>query len=172
MNKKKLSIVLAIFFLVQSAAVAQNLDAEIYALNIPSRIADPYFRNMNIAAEAALSIYKKHELDKISKEDILRQFFGGAVNEYVKFDLDDLRLGKGGWTRYYPVSILGENFIARVFLTDEEVLQYKAEVLFQARIEKPQRITCQIIPNVNEILRDCKIEPHKVYSNHQVATSP
>ncbi|MCX5686464.1 MAG: hypothetical protein NTW09_03275 [Candidatus Omnitrophica bacterium] len=171
MNKKRLSIVLAIFFLVQVGCLPQNLSAEICALNIPSRIADPHFRNMNIAADVALSIYKKHELGKISKEDIAREFFGGAINECVKFDLDDLRLGKGGWTRYYPVSILGEDLIARVFLSDEEVLQPNVKVIFEAKIENP-RITCQIIPNVSDILKDCRIEPHRVYDNTEAARSP
>ncbi|MFH0763612.1 MAG: hypothetical protein V1927_01240 [Candidatus Omnitrophota bacterium] len=171
MDKKRLSIVLAIFFLAQAVSLPQNLGAEIYALNIPSRIADPYFRNMNIAADVALSIYKKHELGKISKEDIARKFSGGTINEYVQFDLGDLRLGKGGCTRYYPVSILGEDFIVRVFLSDEEVFQPKVKVVFEAKIENPG-ITCQIIPNVRAILKDCKIEPHRIYNNTEAARSP
>jgi len=170
-NKKRLSIVLAIFFLVQAASLPRNLGAEIYSLSIPSRIADPHFRNMNIAADVALSIYIKHELGKISKENIAREFFGGVINEYVKFNLSDLRLGKGGCTRYYPVSILGENFIARVFLSDEEAFQPKVKVLFEIKICNPP-VTCQILPDISSILKDCRIAPHRVSDDTEVSRSP
>lgn len=171
MNKKRLSIILAIFFLVQAVSLPQNSIAENYSLNIPSRIADSCFRYMTSAAEVALAIYKMREFGNATRSEIEKQFAYGVINEYIKFDLKDLRLGKGGFTRYYPVSILGGNFIARVFLTAEEALQPKVKVVFEAKITDPG-LTCQIIPDISSIIKDCKITPHKVYDNTEVGRSP
>lgn len=77
----------------------------------------------------------------------------------VRFDLDRIDMGKKGWTRYYPFSISGKDFIMRIFLTREYLFQPKAEVLYEDTTGDKE-LTFQILPGLNKILEGCRIKPH------------
>jgi len=115
----------------------------------------------------ALLIYKLDAVKRCSKgvvQEILRKEYDGAFVNFVglQFDLENIDLGKKGWTRYYPFSIYDDHYIVRVFLTAERAYQPAVTVLHEGVIKSPP-VTFQILPGLNSILDQCEIEPANIY---------
>lgn len=172
MNKKRLSIAAAMLFLVQLILPAQGLCEEAAILNPAAKIPSVSFRQVYGIMCMALSIYNLDAVKNRSKEDIVRIYNAIPPDPAARFELNNIDMGKKGWTRYYPFLIGKKYFIARIFLTNERFYQPKAPVLFEAYIANPA-VTIQILPGVNEILENCRIRPHAFYPAAQVVeTSP
>lgn len=172
MNKKKVSVILAIFFLVQAIPFSQGLSQENCLLNPPTKVSlaepDIYLQQRYYVVCLALSIYKKDAFEKGSVETLIGQFGDRSFNQRVRFDMSHMK--RKGWTRYYPVFIDEKPFIVRVFLTEELIYQPKVKVLFEASIKNPP-VTLQILPGINAVLADCKIKPYNTRLSSQVDSS-
>jgi len=176
MDWKKLSVITAIFSLAQAIASPVGVFPEISQLNPPvkTNLNDP---NIIFKCKAAilcegLSLYKLDAIERCAKEEIIEQL--GRPQDGlapVRFDLDHMDIGRKGWTRYYPFSSGGKDFIIRIFLTAERAYQPKVEVLFEGSIGNPP-VTFQILPGLNSILKDCRIKPHNFYSSTEAARNP
>jgi len=124
----------------------------------------------------ALFIYKLDAEKRYSKEKIKKEY-SDFINRFseAQFDLESMDIGKKGWTRYYPFSVNGQSFIIRFFLASEIILRSKEipeeKALYQDTIRNG-KIIFQILPGVNEILKDRQIKPQAVYQDRPFATSP
>jgi len=171
-SKKKLYCILAIFFLVQSIASSSVLAFENSVLNPPTNIdinySDGVVKKLYDAICLGVLIYELDTVGRKSKEEIARSCAGLPSNSEVRFDLENMDMGRKGWTRYYPFSVGDKAFIMRIFLTVERAYQSSAPVLYEGVIANPA-VTFQVLPSLNEILADCKIKPIKIY--HSSATS-
>ena len=174
MNRKRLSILLALLFAVQAVASSSIYSTETYSLNPPTRVSlnEPQFLIKKTCEVLclALFIYKLDVVGQYHKNTIIKEY-GDFIRSFsdVKFDLDHMDIGKNkdGLTRYYPFSVDGKYFIARIFYTDERTLQPDVKVLYEWTT-KDQVFTLQILPGTNEILSGCKIKPHSIYSSDEV----
>ncbi|MDD5496184.1 MAG: hypothetical protein PHP46_03665 [Candidatus Omnitrophica bacterium] len=166
--KKGAPVILAIVFLAQSIQFPQELSCETYALNPQSKVNlteyNSLFRHKCEAVCLALFIYKMDALNGSSKRDIMDEYGTFLADFAVRFDLENMDMGRKGWTRYYPFSIEGKDFIARVFLTRERAHRVEVPVLFESSLKKLP-ITIQILPNISSILESCKIRPHRYNSD-------
>ena len=88
----------------------------------------------------------------------------------VRFDFEHIDLMKKGWTRYYPFSVGEKRFVARIFLTKEAAFQQGLPVMSEIVIED-SGVTLQILPSIDEILKDCKIKPNRIYPSSQADKS-
>lgn len=173
MNRKRLSILLALLFAVQAVASPKTYSAETYSLNPPTRVSlnEPQFLIKKTCEVLclALFIYKMDVIKQCHKNTIIKEY-GSFMRSFsdVKFDLDRMDIGKNkdGLTRYYPFSVDGKDFIARIFFT-EYPLQPDVKVLYEWST-KDRMLTLQILPGTNEILSGCKIKPHSIYSSKEV----
>jgi hypothetical protein len=166
---------LILFFLVQGISIP-GLSAETLSLNPPTRVSlnesQLCIKNICDIYYLGLFIYKMDAKNRQSKDDIIDKYSGFISNfSSVKFDLEHMDIGKKGWTRYYPFSINGMNFIARVFLAREHQFQPKVKVLFEAATSDSELIF-QVLPGVNDILADCSIKPYNLYPRHETELSP
>lgn len=175
MNKKRLSIIAAVFFLVPAISFSHELSAETWLLSPPSKVSlnetNGYFKQLYDVLYLALSIYKSDAFNRYSKEALIREYGSALVNSQVRFDLEHIDIGKKGWTRYYPFSVDNKRFILRIFLTEEYSYQPKVAVLFEVNFNNPA-VTLQVLPGINAILKDCKIKQHVLYPFSQAAASP
>ena len=173
MNKRKWSILSAIFFLVQCLSPCEIFSAANFPLTqikVDSNSQDQYFKKIYDSICAGLFIYRLDVIERHAKENLIKDFGNAILKSEVKFDLENIDIGKKGWTRYYPFSIGDKNFIMRIFLTGELYYQPKARVLYEGTLSNPA-VTFQILPSLNDILSDCKIKPFKTYSTAQVDRS-
>ena len=174
MNKRRWSIILVIFFIVQSIAPATILPFEINPLNPPIRVnansSDGSFQKLCGAICLGLFIYELDAVKGCAKDAIIKEYPGLLFNPEVRFDLANIDLGKKGWTSYYPFSVGDKDFIMRIFLTCEKAYQPAAPVLYEGSIANPA-VTFQVLPSLSEILSDCKIKPARIYSSRQIDTS-
>lgn len=177
MKKKIVPIILVIFFLAQGLPLHSS-NAEIYPLNPPSKVNENYpdlpFMQLVEAWQQALFIYKLDACIGLSKEVIIRDYSGRLRYSEAQFDWDNMGLRRKGWTRIYPFSISGKEYLARVFLREERRYQPPVEpVLFEATVTVSNAdITVQILPNLATILKDCRIKPNRLYSGHEAAVCP
>ena len=167
-------MLLAFLFAVQAVASSNIYSTETYSLNPPTRVSlnEPQFL-IKKACEVlclALFIYKMDVIKQCHKNTIIKEY-GSFIRSFsdVKFDLDRMDIGKNkdGLTRYYPFSVDGKDFIARIFFTAERTLQPDVKVLYEWST-KDQLLTLQVLPGTNEILSGCKIKPHSIYSSKEV----
>lgn len=180
MNKKRLSIILTVFFLVQGVVTPQFLSAETFSLNPPTKVSlnQPQICIEKISDTLCLALlmYKLDVLQGQSK-DVIKTKYGAFISAFpdVQFDLDEMDIGKKGCTRYYPFWIDGKDFIFRLFLTSEVIMRSREipadQVLYEGTI-MDGKITFQILPGVKQISKDCKTvkfrEPHPI---HEVDSS-
>jgi len=169
-----LSVVLTIFFLTQHIAL-QQLAAEPYSplpkVKVSLTETNLSFRYLNDTILLALTLYKLDAVERYTKESIIKEYgarFAGLSK--VRFDLENMDIGRKGWTRYYPFYIKGEQFIMRIFLTEESSFQPKVQVLYEGAIDNP-RVTFQVLPPLQEILKACHMKPHSPQSASAVGTS-
>lgn len=170
MNKKKWSILLAIFFLVQYLIPAEMSSATNFPLpqiKVDTDSPEGNFKNIYDFMCTGLLIYRLDAVERCTKEEIIKYIGTTLLRSQVKFDLQNMDIGKKGCTRYYPFSIGEKSFIMRIFLTEESHYQPKADVLYEGAMANPA-VTFQVLPSINEILSDCKIRPIRAYSTSQI----
>lgn len=173
MSKKKWSIILAIFFLVQATALPPSALSANYPLTqikIDSGSPDQSFRTIYDAVCKGLFLYELDALNRAPVDQILRDHGRMLTGSDVKFDLANMDIGKKGYTRYYPFAIGEKNFIMRIFLTSERRYQHQVTVLYEGNIENPA-LTFQVLPSLNEILSSCRIKPIRTFSTRNVDSS-
>ena len=171
MSKKKWSIILAIFFLVQSIVSSSVLSFECSSLNPPTKIdaaySDHVIKNIYDAICMGVFLYELDTIARLSKEEIKKKYPALLLNSGVSFELANMDLGKKGWTRYYPFLIGDKSFIMRIFLTSEKVYQHSMLVLYEGAIANPA-VTFQILPSINDTVSSCKSNPHRVRSSSAI----
>lgn len=164
---------LVIFFLCAltiPSKVLSDTNFPLTQIKVDSVSSDNFFKNIYESVYTGLSIYKLDAIEKYTKEMIITNSQYGARNSLIRFDIENIDIGKKGWTRYYPFSIGDKNFIMRIFLTEELQYQPNVRVLYEGTIEEPA-VTFQILPSLNDILLDCKIKPFRTYSTTLVDQS-
>ncbi len=169
-NKKRLFIIV-VFILVQTASSGRVSQAQNAALSPPILITEHYFREVYAAVFVAIEAYKSDAIDGNTREELAGKYGGEILGLDIKFDFNRADMARKGWTRHYPIVIHDERFIVRIFLTEERIYQPKLPVLFEMQIRDPA-VTCQILADINSILGDEKIEPHRISSERQAARSP
>lgn len=177
MNGKRLITFLSVFFLVQHVTPSQVLSnttfslAQVTQINVSSDSPDNSFKKIYESIYTGLAIYKLDAIEKCPKERMAAALGAICRSSDIAFDLNNISLGKKGWTRYYPFSIGDKNFIMRIFLTGELRYQPKVPVLYEGTLTEPP-VTFQILPSINDILAVCKIKPIRTYSFALADRSP
>jgi len=172
-NKSKCCAALVIFFLLFDVVIPSLSSAINYPLTqikVDPDTVDRSFKKIYDSVCFALSVYVSDVIGRSSKEDLIKNFSRIALHPGIRFDLENMDIIKKGWTRYYPFSIEGKEFIMRIFLTSERSYQPPAPVLYEGSIATPA-VTFQVLPSLNTILSDCKIKPRQSYSISEVARS-
>src|SRR3989338_7830800 len=165
MSRRKWSILTAIFFLVSSLAVSQAFSYE--NLLPQSKVSPSYsendFKKIYESVCIGLFIYRLDAFQQCAKENLIKYLSALLRDSEVKFDLENIDIGKKGWTRYYPFSISEKSFIMRIFLTEELRFQFEAPVLYEGILTNPA-VTFQVLPGINEIVAGRKAEPIRIHS--------
>jgi len=173
-NKQITFVVTIALFIVQAFFIAGTLQAEVYPPNPLTEIhadkGNVAFREACNIICMALSLYKSDAFQRLPKEELIKMYGIALPDSVVRFDLENLDVLKKGWTRYYPFSIDGKGFVARIFLTKENYFQPELPVISEMVVEK-LGVTLQILPDINEILDDCRIKPNKIYKPSMVEKS-
>lgn len=168
MIKKKLSIVLAIFFLVQVCCLSQNLGAEVYALHPASRISEQSLQQASTAYYLTITAYEKELFSPAFRYEIENE--AARLNSNgVRLDFDNM--SRDGLICLYPVTIGGKSFLMKIFMTAKNVEAPGLRIIDEMNIDSPP-VTCQVLPCVNDILKDCRIKPDRIYNNTEAARSP
>jgi len=173
LKKNRWLAFLVVFFLIQYFAPSETFSEPNILLPQLKTVADPsdpMFKEIYQSVYTGLSIYMLDVTGCCTKEKLMAGL-ESAPGGPVKFDIENMDLGKKGCTRYYPFSIEDKNFIMRICLTEELRYQPKVKVLYEGTLVSPP-VTFQVLPSVNDILSDCKIAPFKIYSSSQVDRSP
>jgi hypothetical protein len=134
------------------------------------------FREMYDCLCTGLLIYKLDAMQRFSKTDIQDVVFTECLNAEsrspaVNFDLDNIDIGKKGWTRYYPFKAKGRFYILRIFRTEEREYQTQATILFEGDA-KNLGLTLQVLPGLNAILGRDSIKPFSLKFSNEASTSP
>lgn len=140
-------------------------------LAVSARLDNTFFRQACSAVFLALSIYEMDALAGKRKDAIIGLHGSHLVKDDIQLDLEKIDIRKKGWTRYYPVTIAGQPFIVRIFLTKETTYQTQMPIIFEVKMKEPP-VTCQILPGIKDILESCKIRPHRISLDLQAARSP
>ena len=131
---------------------------------------DGVFKQIYTAICLGVSLYELDAIGGLSKEEIERRRPGLSVNSPVRFDLENMDLGRKGWTRHYPFYIEDKSFIMRIFLTAERTYQPSAPILYEGSLANPA-VTFQVLPSINEIISVHKSKPHRTYYSPEVNRS-
>ena len=171
---KKTAIIAVTFFVAQAILLAGMTPAETYYQNPLTQI-NTGGDNLQFKATCSflctvLSLYKSDAFNKMSKEELINRYGPALSGSEVRFDLEHIDLMKKGWTRYYPFSVGEKRFVARIFLTKETAFQQGLPVISEIVIED-SGVTLQILPGIDEILKDCKIKPNRIYPSFQADKS-
>lgn len=174
MDKKRTAVITVTFFLVQAVFISALAQAEVYSSGPLTEIrvdrSNVLFRETCNIICMALSLYRADAFLKMPKEELIKMYSGVLLDSRIRFDFEHLDMIKKGWTRYYPFSAGEKSFVARLFLTKESYFQPKVPVISELVVENIG-VTLQILPNINEILNDCKIKPSNVYKPSLVDSS-
>lgn len=166
MNKGRLLLIIACFALVHTQ-VAATPDIRTLPLNPHTKVSPTetnqwknFLREFNLLA-FALGIYYLDAKERLSKEDIKEKLtLDSAIWEKefgITFDLDNIDFKKKGFTRCYPFTVNGKDFIIRIFDARDRHYLRGFEILYEDMFEKP-RIGFQILPGINTILNGKKVE--------------
>ena len=172
-NKRKWFAVLVVFFLLSDVIIPSVSTAANYPLTqikVDPDTVDKAFKKIYDSVSFALSVYVSDVIERSSKESLIRNFSQVVLHPSIRFDLENIDVIKKGWTRYYPFSIDGKEFIMRIFLTSERSFLPDAPILYEGSIMNPA-VTFQVLPSLKEILSDCKIKPRQVHSSPEVLRS-
>ena len=170
MTKGKLiALLVCVFVFYSSAPAFPDIQAfvKVSAIN-PAKKVSPteigikeiFAREFNILA-FALGMYQLDVGERLSKESIKRRLSADAASckeaFSIAFDLENIDFNKKGFTRYYPFSVNGKDFIIRVFDAEERHYLADFEIFYDGSFEE-SNIGFQIIPGIKEILKDNKVE--------------
>ena len=180
MNKGKLLIIALCLFLVHSG-VGATLDIRTYPINpvkkvspIETSIKEIFARQFNILA-FALGIYRLDTRGRLSKESIKETLADNCAacrdSVNVAFDLDNIDFRKKGFTRYYPFSASGRDFIIRIFDVREKYYLPDFEIFYEGTFEE-SGIGFQVIPGIKSILKEAKAERISFYDPALYSTQP
>jgi len=99
--------------------------------------------------------------ENLSKEQIIERLAGQPEVWKEKldiiFDLERMGFEKKGYTRYYPFSVRGRDFIIRFFRLREKNQLPVCEVLHEGTFPNSQ-VAFQIIPSINTLLEGKEIK--------------
>ena len=180
MNKGKPFLIVLCLFLVHSSVDA-TLDIRTSPINpikkvspIETNIKELFAREFNILT-FALGIY---QLD--TKGGLTKEYIKEALADNVRtckdslevdFDLDNIDFRRKGFTRYYPFSVNGQDFIIRVFDLREEHYLPDFDIFYEGAFEE-SNIGFQIIPGIKTILKTTKAEKLHLYDPAIYSTQP
>lgn len=170
MKKRRFAAAIIVFFLIPTISQTHISQAQDSVLSPPMRMAESSFKEVYATVSMALSVYKMDALDGMGMRNIIDRYRGSMAGPDVIFDLERMDMLRKGWTRHYPVSIRGENYIVRLFLTKERAYQPEMPVLFEMDIKDPA-VTCQILPDINAILDASNIAPIRPRYQRQTGSS-
>lgn len=174
MNRKIVPVVLVMFFLVQGLTFPREAVSETCNLNPPIRVSMNEsrfsFRTVYNVLNLALFVYKLDTVGEYSKERLISECGKALSGPDIKFDLDQIDVGRKGWTRYYPFCVGRKYFVARIFLSKERFYQPRVEVLYEAVMSNPA-VTFQILPDLNTILKGCGIKPRNAFQDTETVSS-
>ena len=109
----------------------------------------------------ALGMYYMDTEGKLAKEGVREKLVNNSAiwKEAfgIDFDLDNIDFRKEGFTRYYPFSVEGRDFIVRIFDIREKKRLADCEVYYEGKFEK-SNLAFQIIPGIKTLLNDKTIE--------------
>lgn len=163
MIRKNVSLLVTAVFLMQMIVLVGVSAESSFLLSPPTKIDN---NNPNIVLmckndiiRASLFVYHLDAFERRPKKEIA-EAYGAALSAFphIVFDLEHIDLGKKGWTRYYPVSVGNEHLIVRIFLSEERFFQPDVQVLEEILIKK-LGVTVQILPGINEMLKNHPIGP-------------
>jgi hypothetical protein len=172
-RKRKWLAVVVSFFLFSDVvipSVSSAINFPLTQIKVDPNTIDRSFKKIYDSVCFALSVYVRDVIGRSAKENLIRDFSDVALHPGIRFDLEKIDMIKKGWTRYYPFSIDGKEFIMRIFLTSERSYLPAAPILYEGSIATPA-VTFQVLPSLNTILSDCKIKPHRAYSPTEVNRS-
>jgi hypothetical protein len=121
LKKTRSLVILALFFLAQYVAPSVSFPDSNFLLpqiRTGAESPDPFFKQIYESICIGLSIYKLDAFERYTKDKLVTDFQFGT-GKSVRFDMENMDIGRKGWTRYYPFSIGGKDFIMRIFLTEE-----------------------------------------------------
>lgn len=183
MSKKRLHLILALLFAVQSTAFTQDLLPRTVSVEPASKVSlnkpqTPFLNKYDIYILCmALLIYKMDVVERYSKDEIKEKMAEQYDNSFfnlagVNFDLENIDyFRKKGLTRYYPFYINEKPFVIRIFRTDEKHHQPEVEVLYEGSVGEPP-VTFQILKGVNAILEKCQLRPQNIPTESQTRVYP
>lgn len=160
-----LSIIVCLFLVPSQIASTQDIGTYLRSVNqkvssIETKKTDIFIRDFNILS-FALGLYNLDAKERLTKVEIkerlakepalLRDKFG------VSFDMDKIDFKKKGFTRYYPFSVSGKDFIIRIFDINEKHYLAECQVVYEGAFEKSS-LGFQIIPGIKTILDEKKTE--------------
>ena len=166
MNKSKLlAILLSLFWVHATSATAMNSGT--FPLSPSQKVSPtetnqnvPFLQKFNVLA-FALGLYHLDVKERLSKEGIRDRLpdASSALDKRlgVSFDIENMHFNRKGFTRYYPFSIEGRQFIIRIFDVGEKHYLPELDVYFEGVFEA-SGIGFQVIPGIDQILEDKKIE--------------
>jgi len=123
----------------------------------------------------ALGMYQLDVGERLSKENIKMRlsdevlFCKEAFS--IVFDMENIDFNRKGFTRYYPFSVNGKDFIIRIFDADEKCYLADFEIFYDGVLEE-SNIGFQIIPGVKEILADTKAGKLSISDPAAFTTNP
>lgn len=174
MNRKRFSVIAAMVFLIQAMIFPRELFPETFHLNPPIRAgineSRLSFRAVYNVLSLALLVYKLDTVENYSKERMLSEYGRDLSGPDIKLDINKIDVGRDGRTRYYPFYAGKKCFVARIFPSRKKFYQPKMEVLYEASISNPA-VTIQILPDLNTILKDCRVEPRSAFHDARTASS-
>jgi hypothetical protein len=116
-----------------------------------------------------------YKLDVLQGEPkgVIQTKYGAFIRAFptVRFDLVNMHIGKASFLRYYPFSIDGKSFIMRMYLTAKGEPEPPVKVLYEGALYDG-KVTFQVLPWLNEILKDCDIKPNSIRLQSEVNSSP
>ena len=180
MNKRKLLILVLCLSLVQ-ITVGKATDVRTFHINpikkvspIETNIKELFAQQFNILA-FALGIYTMDTKERLSKDAIKASL---ADNSRIckdilglVFDLDNIDFKRKGFTRHYPFSVNGKDFIIRIFDVREKHYLSNVEVFYEGVFET-DNLGFQIIPGLKTILQETKVEKIPIYDPAAYTSQP
>lgn len=164
MNKSRLLLTIVCMFLVHTQLVAST-NVGTLLLTPPKKVSpleasqrDAFLKEFNLLT-FALGMYRLDTEVRLTGDEI-RNILNENIEHLervcsIVFDFDRIDFRKKGYTRYYPFTIDGKDYIIRIYLEEERHFLPYADILAQG-IFHNSGIGYQIIPGINSILNEVK----------------
>jgi len=167
MNRTKLLLIVMLLLFLGQTQVEPSTKPLTSSLNLNKRITPVEFSRFEVFAKEfnmlafALGVYYLDARSRLPKDEIKEELLNvPKVWEEkfgIRFDLDKIDFKKKGFTRYYPFIMNDKDFIIRIFEMQDRHYLESFEVYYEGAFED-SNIGFQIIPGINSILKDEKIE--------------